>query len=596
MPETINEGMEARNRSLPHWFTRIRTGEVKLPRFQRHESWSHNNIANLLESVVQGLPAGAALVLRVGDHEQFVSRPVAGAPELSAQPNEHLLDGQQRLTALWRSFHDKYDDRTYFVRLEAGEDGAEARIQGQPRWTENGTRRPLWADSPGGVHERGLIPLFLLRPGEIGNEVREWCRAAIPDEAEARFDLERQILELRQTVAVYNIPFIELPATTPKDVALDVFIKMNTSFVRLTPFDIIVAQFEEATGESLHALVGQLNERVPTLHLYLEPSDLILDVAALREDRSPTQASYQRLDLQRLLTDWDAVVQAAAYAVDFLEQERIFDGDRLPTVAVVRVLAALSDHVGTAPDDQGNARALLRKYIWRSFLTGRYEAAAATASLQDFRALRDLLNGSTAEVPAFDDAQYPVPTADTLLAARWPAGRDSLGRGILNVTVRAGARDIADDAIATREQLKQREYHHLFPASLLEKEAELSSREIYAALNCALITWRTNRTISAKEPLRYLRDRVEGSDLGEDEIRARLATHYVPFAQLAVGGYDAIADTAARREQLRSDYQAFLRARAEMMLPAVEALCNGLQPPDPRTEPTALFEAAASAE
>jgi hypothetical protein len=385
-------------------------------------------------------------------------------------------------------------------------------------------------------------------------------------------------MELRQKVATYNIPFLELDATTPKDVALDVFIKMNTSFVRLTPFDIIVAQFEEAVGESLHDLVTQLVNEVPGLWLYIEPSDLVLEVAALREDRPPTQASYLRLDLARLFGVWNEVTRGIAFAVELLEQERIFDGDRLPTVAVVRVLAALHPFVPTSPDALGNARTLLRKYLWRSFLTGRYEAAAATASFQDFRALREVLEGKSEEggVPVFDEEQYPVPTVDVLLSARWPKGRDSLARGILNVSLAAGAHDVADDAVATREQLQKREYHHLFPAVLLEK-AGLPPRDIYKALNCALITWRTNRTIGAQEPLRYLRTRVERADLGEDEIRRRLATHYIPFDGLAVGGYDS-QDADARSEAVRRDYEEFLFRRAELLLEPIASLCEGRRP------------------
>jgi hypothetical protein len=381
-------------------------------------------------------------------------------------------------------------------------------------------------------------------------------------------------------VATYNIPYLQLEATTPKDVALDVFIKMNTSFARLTAFDILVAQFEETTGESLHDLVTQLVARVQELPLYLDPSDLILDVAALREDRSPTQVSYQRLDLERLFVEWDSLVDGVEFAIRFLEEERVYDGDRLPTVAVVRVLAALNDALPAVPDALGNARSLLRKYLWRSFLTGRYESAAATASLQDFRALRDTLSAGAdpGGVPAFDDDRYPLPTIEGLKAARWPKGRDSLARGLLAVSIRAGAHDMADDAPATREQIRKREYHHLFPASLLEKAGGLDTREIFKALNCALITWSTNRTISAKEPLRYLRDRIERADLGEAQIRQRLATHYVPYAELAVGGYDEIADLVERQERLRSDYDAFLTARAEALIGPIAALCDGRQP------------------
>ncbi len=37
--------MEARNRLLTDWFTRVRTRQTKLPRFQRHEAWTHDQIS-----------------------------------------------------------------------------------------------------------------------------------------------------------------------------------------------------------------------------------------------------------------------------------------------------------------------------------------------------------------------------------------------------------------------------------------------------------------------------------------------------------------------------------------------------------------------
>ena len=568
---------------LPDWFTQVRTGQIRLPRFQRFEAWSHNTIISLLETVLRGLPAGAALVLAVGDEEKFVSRPVVGAPNFDHKPTEHLLDGQQRITALWRSLHDDYDDRTYFAWSEPSDNGDVARVFGQSRWMQNGTRRPLWADDPKGIHERECIPLKLLRPGELGTEISDWCRAAVggdrPEDLERRFAIERRITDLRQRVASYNIPFLSLPAITPPDVALDVFINMNTTFVRLTPFDIIVAQFEGRTGESLHDLVAKLDERVPALAHYIEPSDLMLEVAALREDRAPTQASYLRLDLGRLLRDWEQITTGIGFAIAFLEEEHVLDGERLPTVAVLRILAALHEHLPQL-DALGNARNLLRKFVWRAFFTNRYEAAAATASFQDFRALRAILLGESVEeaVPLFDEQRYPLPGPEELIQARWPKTRDSLGRAILSVTIRAGAHDLADGATASRDQIQKREYHHLFPAALLENDGWLGGSEINRALNCALVTWNTNRTISAKEPIRYLRERVERSALGEDGIRRRLETHYIPYEELNVGNYEEFGDETARADRVRSDYEVFLKARANLVLTPMAALCRGDTP------------------
>jgi uncharacterized protein with ParB-like and HNH nuclease domain len=83
--------MEASNRLLPLWFTRIETGQLRLPRFQRFEAWGPKEVRDLLQAMFRGLPAGALLVLAVGDGEKFISRPMQGAPSPTEKVNEHLL-------------------------------------------------------------------------------------------------------------------------------------------------------------------------------------------------------------------------------------------------------------------------------------------------------------------------------------------------------------------------------------------------------------------------------------------------------------------------------------------------------------------------
>ena len=80
--------------------------------FQRYIAWGHGEVSGLLTTVLRGLPSGAALILEVGDEVKFFSRAMVDAPDSGEMVNEQLLDGQQRLTALWRSLHDKYEDHT----------------------------------------------------------------------------------------------------------------------------------------------------------------------------------------------------------------------------------------------------------------------------------------------------------------------------------------------------------------------------------------------------------------------------------------------------------------------------------------------------
>lgn len=95
----------------------------------------------------------------------------------------------------------------------------------------------------------------------------------------------------------------------------------------------------------------------------------MLSIAALREDLPPTQASFQRLNLDRLVKEWDDIIRGAEFAVTFLDTERIFDAERLLTVGAVYTLAAVHDCVPKALDPCGNAKTVLRKYLWRALPT-----------------------------------------------------------------------------------------------------------------------------------------------------------------------------------------------------------------------------------
>lgn len=573
--------MHAFDRFLPEWFSAIRSRQLTLPRFQRYVAWGHSEVSGLLTTVLRGLPSGAALILQVGDEEKFKSRTMSDAPESGGRATEQLLDGQQRLTALWRSLNDAYPDRRYLIGFEADPSDETSKLPvvfGQARWKKDGVLYPLWVDDPKQCWSRGRIPIRLLRPEDILPEIRNWILAAVgadPAKKDALFD---EIIELRDKVKAFNLPYLALPATTPKAVALDVFIKMNTSSVRLDTYDVVVALVEEETGESLHEHVENLNAAVPRAAQYADLPSLVLDVVALRQDRVPSQAGYHGIDYSRMLKEWSSIVSSIRGMVSFLEDETIFDLQRLPSYTAIPIVAALWEHLPTQPDKLGNARLLLRKFLWRAFLTSRYEQSSTSSALQDYRGLRGVLRDGAPEtaVPILDEGSYPLPSKEVLLQADWPKRSSILGRGVLALQIKCGAEDLSDGVKATVGSVTSkdhpREYHHLFPASTLE-DAGIADEQVFRALNCALITWRTNRTLSNKDPIAYLNARAESSALGPEELKRRLGTHLIPWTELAVG-YDGMSDED-RRVRVRGDYEAFLSARAEILAKAAELACGG---------------------
>jgi hypothetical protein len=553
--------MEARNRLLPDWFTRVRTRQIKLPRFQRHEAWTHDQVTALLNNVLWELPAGSVLILEVGDEEKFISRPVVGAPNEGERVTEHLLDGQQRLTALWRSLTNDYDDRTYVVKLEQDEETAAPYYAiSYARHYRNEKRYPVWLDDPQQLWGRHFLPIHLLRPDpEAEQELEEWATQASEGDTKEVLRIVKAANRLRQQFAKFNLPFLALPSTVSQETALNVFIQMNTSASPLTAYDIVVAQVEAVSGQSLHDLVEELNHDVPAVQAYANSSDLMLAVSSLLQDKVPNKSTYLTSEFSNeVVENWDRVKVGIERATRFLEQEGIFDVKRLPSDVTLYPLSALWAMAPEGLDAEGEARTLLRKYLWRSFFTDRYERTSATRSLVDYRQLSVLLDGSSDEEPKiFDDEEHPLPAIEELIAAGWPVRKDRMARTLLALALRSGGLDFADATPASRVHLPRREYHHLFPRAYLEEQG-IATREIDRVLNCALVSWKTNRNISAKTPSTYLMERIDGSSLGEAEVGRRLESHLIPIDEF-----------------MANDYSSFLTARAEQTHSLMQRLCNG---------------------
>lgn len=588
--------MQASNRSLLDWYRRVQYGQIKLPRFQRFEAWDRGKISSLLETVLHDLPLGITLILEVGDEEKFISRRLETAPEGESKVHEHLLDGQQRLTALWRILQNNYNSETYFVYLkefdnyEGDSEREDLTVHWQGRYTKNGQRYPLWCDDPAECLRRGMVPTELLRPEDIQDEIDTWIEVAMapsrPTEDfealeqfhETKKRVNHRILELRSTVKSFNLPYLALPPQTDKTVALNVFINMNTNTKPLSTYDIIVAEVESVMGQSLHDLEMSLDELHPEVGRYSALSDVILTTSALLQGYLPNQRGAWDMDKRALVNNWEPMEAGLNRMADFLRREGIFDKQRLPTNAVLAPIAALyARDVAEHGDKRGKDELLLRRYLWHAFFSDRYENAAASRAFADFNSLKRLMRGETkangetyteSDIPIF--AEHSLAEVEELMTADWPKRTTIRGRGILAVVNRLGAQDFSTGEPLHPQNIGDRHYHHIFPDALL-KEAEIKS---YLALNCALISDRTNIAIGHKDPLKYLQDRYEWAS--EDVVRERLQSHLIPVEELANGGYEGLSETE-KTEKLRADFETFIRRRAELVHRAVQLLSEGRQ-------------------
>lgn len=564
--------MEARNKKIEDWFSMIRQGQVVLPRFQRHEAWKTLQIVGILENVLRNppLPIGALLTLEVGSKELFLSRPLVGAPQPTGLPQLHVLDGQQRLTALWRSLNGNYEDYDFFVHLNPipGEDDelddeADApAVQHCKRWDRKGIRQPVWADKPVDALARGLIPIPILCPGNEGEaKYQEW-KATVREVHVIKDEVIERISGLRQQVAKYDIPFLSLGPSTGRETALDVFIKLNTSATPLKDFDIVVAQLESAIGESLHEKVDDLIKATPAIRAYGKTEDVILSIAALLMNRPPLKKTYLDPSFGSRFSDvWPRLKTGIQFGTDFLRNEGVLNEKCIPNDAALYLALALwADVPLNGGDVSGNARDLIRKVFWRGCYTDRYGKTSATRAFADYKVLRKHIDGDTSEkCELFDEKAYPLPELEHLEEAGWPGRKDRLPRAIFCTALRRGALDFADGSRMSANNFDDREYHHLYSYGYLEEAR--GDEYVNRALNCAAITWTTNRKVGSKAPSEYISERAEAASLGERVVKHRLQTQLIPYDEL-VG----------------DDYDEFLEARAVLIERDMTQLCNGEEP------------------
>ena len=359
--------------------------------------------------------------------------------------------------------------------------------------------------------------------------------------------------------------------------ALNVFINMNTNSKPLSTYDIIVAEVESVMGKSLHDLEAALHDRHPEIALYSPLSELILTTSALLQGYMPNQSGAWDMNKRKMVEYWDKMGNGLVRMANFLRGEGIYDEERLPTNAVLAVIAALCTDIPEAGDKRGQNELLLKKYVWHAFFTDRYENAAATRAYADFVALKKVICAEQSEkgvpfssndVPLFKD--YKIVEVEELVAADWPKRASIRGRGILAAACRLGALDFSTGERLDINNLPQRHYHHVFPDALL-KEAEVDG---FLALNCALISDKTNISIGRKDPLQYLKDRYKWTS--ETIVRERLQSHLIPIEELANGGYERLSEKE-KIEKVKCDFSAFIQKRAELVMKAVRLLAEGRQ-------------------
>jgi len=619
------EPIEYEKRTVAKWLEALLDGSLALPRFQRSYVWTDRKIADLIMALFQGRPVGTMLLIdryrgavppeasieALRSLERFTPRPISGVDSDLVDCTELILDGQQRLTSLWRAIElgasggledtERHESHAF---LEVHDLSANRLDPINVIFPARKSATSCLAD-PIEAASQNLIPLLLFDPRHAEASTQDlqadplvgWCSQVSHNDMNRGIGLWTRIeKQLRNPFLARNIWYAKLPRSMDRSSAIQVFVKVNESSAVIRKFDIAVAEFDKnANRKSLRQEIADWAEAVTHAENFFgsdeekmipHVGELVLKVACLQEGKNPTDKHFTSPDVLERLGDSDrlrAIFDGIEWTLEFLAEERIWRDKHLPSAVPLRVLPALFPalrDIADASDGEGVARRCLRAYLWRAFVTDRYARSANTRLRDDFVALKKLFDHlpeiadpvrqMKREVPIFSDA-FPLPKCAALhdlgdpLAP--PTRKDSLSRSLLVATLQKGAKDFGSGATVSESNVGTREAHHLFPKGFLRslEPAVTEPKQVNHCLNYALVSGPTNRRIAAKAPLAYLKDRYRrDAGLNEPELKARIESHLIPYEALNV-----------KARNSRSDYQEFLKERAGLLEPAIRRLADG---------------------
>lgn len=594
--------------SLNTLIGRLKEGRYVIPDFQREFEWRPWDIRDLMRSIFLDYYIGSLLLWK-GKDENFNALSceiVYGFDNTKGQhpwtygsgrPEYIVLDGQQRLTALYYAFvapdvplPNRQSRAIYYVHVDRFM-SEEYDVAFQYDWYSRRFSK-IVKDRQLQYREH-IFPLSVLGAGryDLPNWLQGyqeyWEKAAAraaesgdeeaAEKAKLHADNAEQFGEhVAEIAEQYQIAYVELDKDLEVDKVCDIFTQINSRGIRLDVFDLINALLKPK-GLQLKHMWRKASNRLAFVE-FEKMNVYVLQVMSILCQSYcspkylyyllPGQEKQIRNEKGDLLKDvlipntgefekrWAQAVDALEEAINLLRHPHEFgvtSSQYLPYVTILPVFSSLQVACKQLPPSRRlEAQRKIRHWYWASVFINRYSGSVESTSARDYLDVRAWMEDNEATPPPLREFQERFRSLD--LRKETKKGT-SVYNGIFNLLVMQGARDWVSGNIPQPGDLDD---HHIVPASWCAKHG-LNANTI---LNRTPMTADTNRSfISDRLPNAYLPDLIASSN--EDEVQRILESHFIsPNAR----------EILMRTSFGPDDYEAFLTERQRTILEAIENL------------------------
>lgn len=588
----------------------LKEGRFVIPDFQRDFEWRPGDIRDLLRSIFLDYYIGSLLLWK-GKKENFDALSCEIIYGFNNTTGRHswngghgkaeyiVLDGQQRLTALYYAFvapnvplPNRANRAVFFMNVEKfmNEEYEEAF---QYDWLSRRLDRMLGNRDI--QYDEHIFPLSIVGAG--GWELPNWAQGYVnywrkamedaegTDDEAAREKAEHNAKRayefgeyIKSIIERYQIAYIELDKDLAVAKVCDIFTQINSRGVRLDVFDLMNAMLKPKglqlkhlwrEAESRLKFVESEKMNVYVLQVmsilcqsYCSPKFLYY---LLPEQEKPVRDETGKIKKEILIPDtkkfeerWNHAVQALESAIKLLQHPHEFgvtSSQYLPYVSILPVFAALQATSEKLPSNlRLSAQRKIRHWYWASVFTNRYSGSVESTSARDFLDVKTWMTDDDAKPALLQEFQERFRNLD--LQKETKKGT-SVYNGIFNLLVIQGARDWMTGKVSQPDNLDD---HHIVPAS--KANGALKDINVHTILNRTPLTSETNReVIGDRLPNEYLPELMENSN--ETQVRALLESHFISPAAYAI---------LLRDPFTTEDYEAFISERQRTILEAIETL------------------------
>lgn len=472
--------------------TRIESGDIKLPTFQRPQVWRNIQVIDFLDSIRKGYPVGSLLFwltyTKLGSERDIGGFQLPDTPD--KYPRNYVLDGQQRLSTLYAVLSNSPESLVDRFRVLYD--------------LENQEFVEFFENAP-----TTYLPMNILYDTNKFLEFQERLKSTKEHKG-----LVGEAQQVWETFQNYIIPIVTVP-DAPIEIVGTIFERINSRGTRLTLFDLMVAAtWELGDGEEFN-----LRERVDGVLEYLLEKDFggIEDTSVLRALSVITKDSAKRdsilslrdLKKDQLQVNLERTRSALGRAVDFLVTEvKVMSSDFLPYERQLILLVYLMSKESSLSADQFE---IIRKWFWRTSFSQRYRRGGEGLFDED---LQHALNALTAKKGLSRFGAAPEPEFFIISQFRKGAAAAQAFSALLASNSPRNLTNGAQiDIGSSLSQYNRKEFHHIFPQAYL-KDQNVDKDLVNSLANICLLASSENKKIGQTGPAEYFPKLKE--DLGGD--------------------------------------------------------------------------------